>query len=294
MNDNRLTIGEMAALNNISVQTLRHYSKLGLIEPSHTDPHTGYRYYDIKQSYVLDVIVYLKNLGLSLKEIGDWFAEPDLDQIRGELAEHDAALADEIRRLSLARAAISRLRARIDTVRNQGELMSPRVEVRPTRLVHSFAITANFHTEGSGRFELLMRAMKKWLLAGGLPLSYFSNVGSRIYRQNFVAGDLTSYSLFITADDYSKRRLAVEAIAPGSYLCIYFTGFEQEGHAIDLLREEIARRALTVVGDYICETVFEFPLFRQAERQSLICAQVQVEATRALDEPGAKQILSAC
>lgn len=276
MNDNRLTIGEMAALNNISVQTLRHYSKIGLIQPSFIDPSSGYRYYDIKQSYVLDVIVYLKDLGLSLKEIGDWFAEPDLDKIRSQLADHDAAIAGEIRRLRLARAAVERLRARVDTVINQGELMTPRIETIPTRQIHHFPISANFHDEGERQFELHLRGMKRWLREGGLPLSYFSNVSSRIRGSDFVAGDLTSYSLFIVADDFSKRRMDVEAVPAGDYLCIYFTGFEQELAVVDQLRSEVERRQLTVAGDYICETVFEFPLFRQAERKSLICAQVPV------------------
>ena len=53
-----LTVGEMARLNHISEQTLRLYDKRGLLSPSFRGGN-GYRYYDIKQSAVLDIICLL-------------------------------------------------------------------------------------------------------------------------------------------------------------------------------------------------------------------------------------------
>ena len=38
-------------------------------KPAYVDEHNGYRLYDIGQSARLDIIQYLKNLGMTLKEI---------------------------------------------------------------------------------------------------------------------------------------------------------------------------------------------------------------------------------
>ena len=65
----RYTIGKMAKLNNVTEQTLRLYDKMGLFKPAYVDEHNGYRLYDIGQSARLDIIQYLKNLGMTLKEI---------------------------------------------------------------------------------------------------------------------------------------------------------------------------------------------------------------------------------
>ncbi|WP_434369237.1 MerR family DNA-binding transcriptional regulator [Peribacillus frigoritolerans] len=46
---NKLSIGEMAKLRGVTVDTLRHYDKIGLLKPFHIDPETGYRYYSISQ-----------------------------------------------------------------------------------------------------------------------------------------------------------------------------------------------------------------------------------------------------
>lgn len=64
------TIGETSKLLGVTTQTLRHYEKIGILEPKHTSEETGYRYYEFKQFHIIDRIKYLQHLGLSLAEIG--------------------------------------------------------------------------------------------------------------------------------------------------------------------------------------------------------------------------------
>lgn len=64
-------IGQFAKDNNVTVKTLYHYEKLGLLMPKHIDEETGYRYYSDDQSQDLKVVIFLKDLGLSLSEIND-------------------------------------------------------------------------------------------------------------------------------------------------------------------------------------------------------------------------------
>ncbi len=65
----RFMAGEMAQLHRISKQTLIYYDRIGLIRPREVDPDTGYRYYDMDQCEDLVVILFLKGLGMKLKEI---------------------------------------------------------------------------------------------------------------------------------------------------------------------------------------------------------------------------------
>lgn len=71
----KLKIGEFSKLCQVSVKTLRHYEKMGILNPMETDEWTGYRYYHAAQLKVMSNIQYLKRLGLSLEEIGDLFFE---------------------------------------------------------------------------------------------------------------------------------------------------------------------------------------------------------------------------
>lgn len=71
----KLTIGEMAKLRNLTTETLRHYDRIDLFKPQYIDPHSGYRYYSIYQYEILGTIKELRQLGLSTDEIKDYFDE---------------------------------------------------------------------------------------------------------------------------------------------------------------------------------------------------------------------------
>jgi effector-binding domain-containing protein len=63
-------IGDFSKLSLVTVKTLRYYDEIGLLKPVNVDRFTSYRYYSAEQLPRLNYIVALKNLGLSLEEIG--------------------------------------------------------------------------------------------------------------------------------------------------------------------------------------------------------------------------------
>lgn len=68
-NHPQLMIGKVASLYDITVQTLRHYDKIGLFRPEVINPETGYRYYSVNQLRQLEYILFLRGLQFSLPEI---------------------------------------------------------------------------------------------------------------------------------------------------------------------------------------------------------------------------------
>jgi len=100
-------IGEFARMGQVSVRTLRHYEELGLLNPFEIDRFTGYRYYSTAQLPRLNRILALKDLGLSLEEIGQLLDE-DLspEQLKGMLRLKQTELS---RRLKETQTQLSRL-----------------------------------------------------------------------------------------------------------------------------------------------------------------------------------------
>ncbi len=100
-----LKIGEFSRFGQVTVKTLRHYDRIGLLKPAEVDRFTGYRYYSATQLPRLNRILALKDLGLALDEIRRLLDE-DLspDQIRGMLrlkqAEIEGHLQEEQERLA--------------------------------------------------------------------------------------------------------------------------------------------------------------------------------------------------
>ena len=80
-NQNYIAIGEMAKMNRTTVPTLRLYDSMGLLKPCYVDEQTHYRYYNIKQNARLDMIQYMKELGMELKENKEILDQKEIDQI---------------------------------------------------------------------------------------------------------------------------------------------------------------------------------------------------------------------
>lgn len=70
-----LQIGDVADLFNISTKTLRHYEKLGLLEPQRSE--NGYRVYDSAEILQIQRIRNLQRLGLSLRRIKQILSSAD-------------------------------------------------------------------------------------------------------------------------------------------------------------------------------------------------------------------------
>jgi DNA-binding transcriptional MerR regulator len=102
----RITIGELSKLYNISTQTLRFYDREGLFKPLYIDDNNGYRYYGIEQFALLDVIIFLRELGLSIEEIKSYMGRRDLDSFVALLEEKKNSLIKEINRLQQRKDSI--------------------------------------------------------------------------------------------------------------------------------------------------------------------------------------------
>ncbi len=89
INFEKLTIGEMAKINHVSVQTLRLYDREGLLKPMEVDEFTGYRYYHINQSARLDMILHMKAYGMTLKEIKKTIRKPRFRRAKSFLKKND-------------------------------------------------------------------------------------------------------------------------------------------------------------------------------------------------------------
>ena len=64
----RYTIGEVAKKLQVSTRTLRFYEEKDLVRPAYTEEN-GYRFYSEEQIRQIELILFLKELGFSLKQI---------------------------------------------------------------------------------------------------------------------------------------------------------------------------------------------------------------------------------
>jgi DNA-binding transcriptional MerR regulator len=123
-----LTIGDLSKITGLTVKTLRFYHEKGLLPPRCVDEQTGYRYYDRSKVERARAITHLRNLDLSLEEIGEILRD----------AHDDADLRDVmIRQKGVLEAKIEQYR---EVVRSLDAFLNHEEEVRQIMAQSSFQV----------------------------------------------------------------------------------------------------------------------------------------------------------
>ena len=86
------TAGQFAKIHNINKRTLHYYDEIGLFSPSHRGDN-GYRYYTYQQSPTLEMLLALRELGMSIEEIKNYMESPSVPALKELLAERQEAAA---------------------------------------------------------------------------------------------------------------------------------------------------------------------------------------------------------
>ena len=108
-------VREFAALTKVTVRTLHHYDRIGLLKPSLVREN-GYRVYTEKDLLRLQQIVTLKFMGFSLAQIRDLLDRRGYE-VKRSLKVQAEAVRDEIGRLREAAAAIDQVLKRLEAGR---------------------------------------------------------------------------------------------------------------------------------------------------------------------------------
>ncbi len=92
----RYTVKQVAKLSGVSVRTLHHYDAVGVLKPACVGAN-GYRYYGREELLRLQQILFHRELGFSLEEIGRTLDAAGFDKVAA-LKAHRARLEAETRR----------------------------------------------------------------------------------------------------------------------------------------------------------------------------------------------------
>ena len=117
-NENLFQAREFAELTGVTVRTLHHYDRLGLLKPSRYSS-AGYRLYRESDVARLEQIVALKFIGFSLNEIKNILSRGPSD-LETTLRQQREAITEKQQRLDLAIQAIERAEYVVGTSKDHG------------------------------------------------------------------------------------------------------------------------------------------------------------------------------
>jgi DNA-binding transcriptional MerR regulator len=267
----------MARMNNISKQTLRFYDKIKLLTPDTVDETNGYRYYSISQSAYLDMIQYMKSLGIKLNDIKRQLELKDPSLIKTILRKKSDQINTEIRGLKQQKRAIERTLQsyqHYETSPPDGTII---LEYIPARSIYYINAGINFYDYSIDVYEKMLRKLKENLISDKLPQIYFCNAGTILRQKSLKQHEFYSSEIFVLVDrEFVADQLTV-SIPANTYLCIYCNEFDKEKEYITRLLDTIDKEGYRIIGDYICEVIAEFPLLERKKRGMFLRLQIPIK-----------------
>ncbi len=223
MDENRLfKIGEVAKMYHVSMGTLRHYEKEGLLTPEYVDEITGYRYYGVRQLEVLNTIGYLRVLDMPLSEIRDFIQNRDVEIIEEKLLNQKQIVSAKIRELEL----ISRkLDHRLEFLRDASE---SELEVISEKMIPSERIVMVREKLELGTYLDLESAIRRLQENQDKILVFLGKVGVGMSEDNLKCGKYEYDRAFLILDDEEEYCGEVESIPAKRCVTIRFRGSHNE------------------------------------------------------------------
>jgi len=222
MKEHYYTVGEVAKLSNLSVQTLRYYDQIDLFKPAYIDTLTNYRYYHDNQIFYLDIIKSLKYIGITLEDIKKALGLTS-GELLGFLEQQEQRIEEKISRLNEVKYTLLKTKKQIQEqidipvfgeVYVQAEEEMPILQVTTTELTpisntntHYATLIKIIENEGSvlnSRYGCIY------------PIAPYSDVSDIIYDAIFTP--------LLTERTFSQLSPNVkQTIKPaGKYACIAF------------------------------------------------------------------------
>jgi DNA-binding transcriptional MerR regulator len=238
-----LPIGDFSRATHMSIKTLRHYHRVGLLEPADVDQFTGHRRYTTEQIPAAQVIRRFRELDMPIEEIRDVLAAPDIPSRNELIAAHLTRLEDS---LSRAQGAVASLRDLLDQPQDPGQ---PAISHRSVAAAPAAAITAVIDTEDLGPWfqgaigELLATVGAQSVTAAGPP--------GGIYPTDLFASERGQATMFIPVTGRLRPVGRVEAVVvpPAELAVIVHDGpHDNVDRAYGALATHVTRRALAVDG----------------------------------------------
>ncbi|AQA03136.1 MerR family transcriptional regulator [Mycobacterium sp. MS1601] len=136
----QVSIGDFAVMTSLSRKALRHYHDIGILEPAHIDPYTGYRFYDTSQVDHAHIIRRFRSLGMSIPDIKALLSAEDAGARTDIITTHLEQMEEQLQQ---TRDTVGALRELLSPVRTPTD-----ITVRHAPALAVWSVSATIDTSG--------------------------------------------------------------------------------------------------------------------------------------------------
>ena len=237
-------IGDVAKMFHLSVGSLRHYEKAGLLQPEYIDRETGYRYYSTRQFECLNTIRYLRVLDMSLPQIADFLKNRDINKIREMLYQQRETVIRKQKDLQIIERKIdNRLRQLEDALSSEFNVVNL-IQTEARRIAW---IRNNLCINSYLDLETSIRQLEEQQQDA---VAFLGKVGVGITKENLLQKQYGRYDMvFLILDEEDSYHGTVAEIPKETCVSIRFCGSHNEASVYyQKLDDFIVKHKLTITS----------------------------------------------
>lgn len=198
------TVGQFAKLHHVNKRTLHYYDDIGLFSPTHKGDN-GYRYYTYLQSPILEMILTLRELGMTIDEISKYMIDCSIPKFKLIVESKTQEIDKSIKRLKEIKKLLKTKHQALTLCENLNLSELDIIECEEEYLLLSQSITGSYDDKD---FAILLEHMQE---LRGYRL-FNKNFGTMISIEKVRNMNFDEYDYFFTkvAKDNTQQKLLVK------------------------------------------------------------------------------------
>lgn len=228
------TIGELAKLYGLGVDSIRYYEEKGLLSPIRGT--NGYRYYNLESIWRMSTISDLRGLGFSVEQIGKYFENHNTAAADSLLTRELGVIDEKIAALEKLRATVLRQRNTLRSAKKCKPGIVSIIDIEPRKAIE---IQQNYSADEE--MDVLMERLIStngndlYIIGNNQIASVMADEGSEfVYRAAW---------LFDENGDVD--------IPGGRYLSVYYSGKAVAPQQAQLLKDYAEANGIRVAKPFI-------------------------------------------
>jgi DNA-binding transcriptional MerR regulator len=238
-----LAIGDFSRATHLSVKTLRHYHRIGLLEPADVDPDTGHRRYTIQQIPTAQVIRRFRALEMPLDEIHAVIAATDLGTRNELIAAHLNRLEHNLAKTQEAAASLRNL------LQQPAESAAVSVKLRTLEAIPAAAVSEVVAVEDAlSWFQGALGELYATLAAQALPTA---GPAGGIFSNELFCHELGQATIFVPCHGVVRPiGRVIPLVVPAAELAttVHDGPYADIDRAYGALATHVTRHALAIDG----------------------------------------------
>ena len=247
----KFTIGELSKLFNISTTALRYYDEIDLFKPNYINKENNYRYYTVEQFEYLNTIIYLKNLGVSLKEIKETIENANIQGLISLFEKQKKITAKKIEDLN---SINKKLENRINNLNNalNFEYLN---QIKEIYFEDRLVIVLENRMKTLHDFEISIRKLENSLKLDKSSSFFCGQVGFSVSKERLLNRDINSEeydSVFKLIEENIGEQNILTLLPKGTYVCIKYNGVHKDAPKYyNLLLDYIEKNNYEILDDSV-------------------------------------------